>query len=227
MGFGHSSCALRRRGGERRPQVLCIRVKLDNIFMCPDIFTSTLILSQVIAQVQDSKPPRSVQMNCKVSTTASSILATSITFWTIKCPTYERFICTCKLVRRASPDVGRARRCCPTSANAALLPSSPRLVDRPHPTMSSPGFPFFKCSGTPHAVGLSHGTQARALIARTIAAYRTIFQEMAHLSWDASLAIAHEFLPLLPTEFVDEMRGVADGAGVPLLEIVALNCRSE
>ncbi|KAK4699419.1 hypothetical protein P7C70_g6845, partial [Phenoliferia sp. Uapishka_3] len=93
--------------------------------------------------------------------------------------------------------------------------------------MTPPTFPIIKCSGNPREVGLAHGKQAKELVVRSIQAYQEIFMEMAGLDWNASLAIAEEFLPLLPLRFVEEMEGIAEAAEVPLLHIVALNVRSE
>lgn len=50
---------------------------------------------------------------------------------------------------------------------------------------------------------------------------------MAKLDWNASLAIAQEFRPRIPARFLEEMEGIAEGAGVAVIEIVALNVRSE
>ncbi|KZP02108.1 hypothetical protein FIBSPDRAFT_771183, partial [Athelia psychrophila] len=87
-------------------------------------------------------------------------------------------------------------------------------------------FPAVHCSGAPFSVGLAHGTRARAQVVSNIAAYRQIFREMAKLEWGAALAIAAQFAAALTQShpaFLDEMRGIAEGAGVPLLHVVALN----
>ncbi|KAM0753243.1 AAT-domain-containing protein [Meredithblackwellia eburnea MCA 4105] len=88
-------------------------------------------------------------------------------------------------------------------------------------------FPIIKCSGTPKDVGRQHGEAAKHQIAGSIDAYKTLFKEMAGLDWPQALEIAADFEAKLLPNFLEELEGVAEGAGVPLLHIVALNCRSE
>ncbi|KAI5477520.1 acyl-coenzyme A:6-aminopenicillanic acid acyl-transferase-domain-containing protein [Pseudohyphozyma bogoriensis] len=97
-------------------------------------------------------------------------------------------------------------------------------------TFVAPTFPTVSCSGDAHAVGVAHGSQAADKIKSNVEAYRSIFQDMAKLSWDQSLALAEGFrvsCQKLCPELLKEMEGIAEGAGVPLLHVVALNCRSE
>lgn len=57
-----------------------------------------------------------------------------------------------------------------------------------------------------------------------------MFEVTSKLSWPAVLEIADEFretIQKLTPEILEEMKGIADAAGVQLLDIVALNCRSE
>lgn len=57
-----------------------------------------------------------------------------------------------------------------------------------------------------------------------------MFQHTSKLSWQEVREVAKEFQPLLekltPHLFA-EMEGIAEGAGLNVLDIVALNCRSE
>lgn len=57
-----------------------------------------------------------------------------------------------------------------------------------------------------------------------------MFQQTSKLSWPDVRSIAEQFSDTIQTltpEIFTEMEGIADGAGVGLLDIVALNCRSE
>lgn len=57
-----------------------------------------------------------------------------------------------------------------------------------------------------------------------------MFQSTSALSWPEVLEIAREFqttIQKLTPDIYDEMVGIAEGAGVDILEIVALNSRSE
>ncbi|KAH1334210.1 hypothetical protein KXX14_000349, partial [Aspergillus fumigatus] len=55
-----------------------------------------------------------------------------------------------------------------------------------------------------------------------------MFLEASKMSWDAVRNLAEEFCELLEKKLPDvyvEMQGIAEGAGLDLLDIVALNCR--
>ncbi|ERS99602.1 isopenicillin-N N-acyltransferase [Sporothrix schenckii 1099-18] len=86
------------------------------------------------------------------------------------------------------------------------------------------------CSGTPYEIGLQHGRQAVSLVHGSIDFYREYFERKSKLSWDASTAAAMHFQKVLDIHvphLVEEMRGIADGAGVPYTSILAINARSE
>jgi isopenicillin-N N-acyltransferase-like protein len=84
--------------------------------------------------------------------------------------------------------------------------------------------------GTPFARGRQYGRLAMDRIHRSIAAYREVFEQRAGLPWNDAVAHARMFIApiegFLP-EALQEMRGIAEGAGVPFEAILALNCRSE
>ena len=84
--------------------------------------------------------------------------------------------------------------------------------------------------GDSYARGREYGVQGRRKIHRAVALYQEVFRHRAGLEWDAALALARGFTPDI-AEFspdaLQEMRGIADGAGVGLDYILALNCRSE
>ncbi|KAI5920901.1 acyl-coenzyme A:6-aminopenicillanic acid acyl-transferase-domain-containing protein [Camillea tinctor] len=87
------------------------------------------------------------------------------------------------------------------------------------------------CAGTPHEIGLIHGTQAKSQIASSIRFYASLFQKTSSMSsWDAVTREASRYVaPLerLAPRYLAEMRGVAAGAGVSFLDILALNVRTE
>ncbi|KAJ5104130.1 hypothetical protein N7532_004659 [Penicillium argentinense] len=79
-------------------------------------------------------------------------------------------------------------------------------------------------------IGLQHGRALRDQIRSQIGIYDTMFQHTSKLSWPEVRAVAKEFQPSLQELVPDiytEMQGVADGADLDILDIVALNCRSE
>ncbi|KAL1633934.1 hypothetical protein SLS58_010878 [Diplodia intermedia] len=102
------------------------------------------------------------------------------------------------------------------------------------------------CSGTPleaslpltlntssadsSQIGRTHGTVARTQVEGSIAFYAQLFQETAKLDWGRVRSTALEFEPAIRRKwpaYLDEMRGVAEGAGVELADVLALNVRTE
>lgn len=78
--------------------------------------------------------------------------------------------------------------------------------------------------------GRQYGNGAADLIARAIAYYQEGFARQAGLNWGQALEHTRPWRKLVERDFpetLDEMAGIADGAGVQLDEIVALNCRGE
>ena len=87
-------------------------------------------------------------------------------------------------------------------------------------------FPLITISGGPFERGYQHGEQLSAEIAETIDFYRTIFE----LSEAEILNQARFFQNLIiafDPAYMEEIKGIAQGAGVDPLWIVALNARTE
>lgn len=84
--------------------------------------------------------------------------------------------------------------------------------------------------GTPYERGLSHGQQCREEIGVSIQVYGTLFEELKGLSWEDARKISEFYLSKtrdFAPDYVEEMRGLAEGANVDLLDIAALNARTE
>jgi isopenicillin-N N-acyltransferase like protein len=78
--------------------------------------------------------------------------------------------------------------------------------------------------------GRQYGSAAADLIADAIAYYREGFTHQTGLSWDQVLEHTRPWQRLVERDYPEllaEMAGIADGAGVTLPEIVAVNCRGE
>jgi isopenicillin-N N-acyltransferase-like protein len=91
-------------------------------------------------------------------------------------------------------------------------------------------FPLIEVDGGDFERGLQYGVQAAELIRANLEGYWRLFQNEAGLDRPAVLERARQYLE--PSQdyaphLVDEMRGIAEGAGVSLDEILALNCRTE
>lgn len=91
-------------------------------------------------------------------------------------------------------------------------------------------FPEVSVAGAPYERGRAYGAAVAPLVRHSIASYARLFASRRGLDWAASQAEAGRYVPLLAEvapDLLDEMRGVADGAGRALAEIVALNVRTE
>ncbi|KAF1995489.1 peptidase C45 acyl-coenzyme A:6-aminopenicillanic acid acyl-transferas-like protein [Amniculicola lignicola CBS 123094] len=87
-----------------------------------------------------------------------------------------------------------------------------------------------ECKGTPYEIGHTHGAAARKQIYGSITFYSALFLKNTKKTWPEVQSFAFEFeqhsREAWP-RYHEEMCGIADGAGVDLLDIVALNVRTE
>jgi isopenicillin-N N-acyltransferase-like protein len=85
-------------------------------------------------------------------------------------------------------------------------------------------------SGPPEERGWQYGRQAASRIEVSIDAYREIFAHYTGWDWQAVQSHARQYAPLIRSyrpHHIDEMRGIAMGAGVKPADILALNVRTE
>ena len=94
--------------------------------------------------------------------------------------------------------------------------------------MTAP-FPLIEVSGPPRERGQQYGRQAATRIARGVEHYAAQLGRM-RVDWPAVRGLVQDYLPEIerfdPT-YVEEMRGIAEGAGLELEAIVLLNARTE
>jgi isopenicillin-N N-acyltransferase-like protein len=91
-------------------------------------------------------------------------------------------------------------------------------------------FPFLQIAGAPFERGCQHGEQAADLIHFNLEGYCQQFRHYAGLDRTAALEQARLYLHPIQAHtphLLEEMRGIAAGAGLSLDEILALNCRTE
>lgn len=84
--------------------------------------------------------------------------------------------------------------------------------------------------GAPKERGLQYGKAAADKIKVSVEMYKALFKAYANLSWDECKKRAEAFVPFIEGYFpaaIEEMRGIAEGAGLEFGDILALNCRSE
>ncbi|HVF07976.1 MAG TPA: C45 family peptidase [Actinomycetota bacterium] len=91
-------------------------------------------------------------------------------------------------------------------------------------------FPHIRVSGAPRERGRSYGDQARDRISTSIHAYEQVFRAYAGWSWDEVRREAAGYeapIAAFDERYVEEMRGIAEGAGVELEDILGINVRTE
>jgi isopenicillin-N N-acyltransferase-like protein len=86
------------------------------------------------------------------------------------------------------------------------------------------------CSGTSQEVGYQHGSTAKLHISRSITFYKALFHLKCKMDWEEVKVFALKYEPYLRQywpQYILEMQGVANGAGVTYPDILALNVRTE
>jgi isopenicillin-N N-acyltransferase-like protein len=89
---------------------------------------------------------------------------------------------------------------------------------------------MIEISGSPRERGRQYGEAAADLIAEAIEYYVDALTRQTGASWNAITESVSRWLPIseqLAPNLVDEMRGIAEGAGVTFAEILTLNVRGE
>jgi isopenicillin-N N-acyltransferase-like protein len=93
-----------------------------------------------------------------------------------------------------------------------------------------PTFPHVRVQGKPRERGRQYGEQARERVGRSIAAYRDVFRHYAGWSWSKVTREARryeEHIAAYGAAYLEELRGIADGAGVAFEDVLAINTRTE
>ena len=79
--------------------------------------------------------------------------------------------------------------------------------------------------------GLDYGRQCKELVQGVLERYITFFNSgHAAVSWDDAREISKKFLPFIKAyspELLEELEGLAEGAGVSFDDLLTLNSRSE
>ncbi len=100
----------------------------------------------------------------------------------------------------------------------------------PDGTRSAGGIPRVRVAGTPYERGRQYGAQARTRIHLSVQAYQRVFAHYAGWDWPAVRRAAAGFeapVAAFRPAYLDEMRGLADGAGLDLADVLAINVRTE
>jgi len=90
-------------------------------------------------------------------------------------------------------------------------------------------FPVIELQGAAFERGRRHGEQARQRVERSLANYAKLFESVG-MRWEEAQRRALPFREVVGTfdaELLEELEGIAHGAGRPLAELLALNARTE
>jgi len=90
--------------------------------------------------------------------------------------------------------------------------------------------PVIEASGNPYELGYQHGRQAREAVQKNIRFYLDLWRHFGEKKSEVILPQVHKFLPHVEkadSELIEEMKGLAEGAGAQFDHILALNCRYE
>lgn len=91
-------------------------------------------------------------------------------------------------------------------------------------------YPTIAVEGGPRERGRQYGAAARERIHRSIDAYREVFAHYADWDWSRVRREAEAFrapIEAFGVRYLDEMSGIAEGAGVDGLDVLAINVRTE
>jgi isopenicillin-N N-acyltransferase like protein len=106
------------------------------------------------------------------------------------------------------------------------------MTGTPHANRASlpDGIPRVRVQGSPYERGRQYGAQARTRVHLSAQAYERVFAHYAGWDWPAVRRAAAGFeAPIagFRPAYLEEMRGIADGAGLDLADVLAINVRTE
>jgi isopenicillin-N N-acyltransferase-like protein len=91
-------------------------------------------------------------------------------------------------------------------------------------------FPQVRVSGSSHERGRQYGAQCAPRVRRSVEAYAVVFEHYAGWDWDrvrVEAARYAEHIEAFGPSYAEEIRGIADGAGLTFEDVLAINVRTE
>ncbi|MCJ7712306.1 MAG: C45 family autoproteolytic acyltransferase/hydrolase, partial [Chloroflexi bacterium] len=101
---------------------------------------------------------------------------------------------------------------------------------RPGGASMSATYPHVRVSGGPRERGRQYGRLAAERVQHSVAIYRRVFQHYAGWDWDRVTSHARAYRPAIETahpRYLEELAGIAEGAGLREDDILAINVRTE
>ena len=113
--------------------------------------------------------------------------------------------------------------CCVIALSPFALRPSPLLA-------SDDGPPVVVLSGTPYEMGRQHGTALRDEVQASVRRVLSYFRRYLKVPWVGPMAVNwwldrvwNDAEPHVPADYLEELRGLADGSGVPLKDLSRLH----
>ena len=91
-------------------------------------------------------------------------------------------------------------------------------------------FPQVRVSGNAHERGRQYGEQCAPRVRRSVEAYAVVFEHYAGWDWErvrVEAARYAEHIEAFGPSYAEEIRGIADGAGLTFEDVLAINVRTE
>src|SRR5215471_5000813 len=91
-------------------------------------------------------------------------------------------------------------------------------------------YPHVHVAGTAEQRGRQYGEQARDRVHRSVSAYREVFASLAGWDWETVRREAARYeapIESFGPGYLTEIRGIAEGAGLDFLDVLAINVRTE
>ena len=98
------------------------------------------------------------------------------------------------------------------------------------PVNGTGAIPRVRVEGTSYQRGLQYGAQARDRVHLSVQAYQRVFAHYAGWDWPEVRRVATGFeapIAAFRPGYLEELRGIADGAGLDLPDVLAINVRTE
>jgi isopenicillin-N N-acyltransferase like protein len=91
-------------------------------------------------------------------------------------------------------------------------------------------FPVVECSGSPYEIGYMHGSRVKTQVENTVREYKCMFATRFGADWNTVKSFSRKYIDPInwcDEELTEEIKGIADGAGMEFEEILAINARTE
>lgn len=96
--------------------------------------------------------------------------------------------------------------------------------------MAAETYPHVRVHGSPRERGRQYGQLTRSRVRRSVEAYAGVFRRWADLDWGEVRTLAEAYVPAIEAHeprYLEELGGIAEGAGLDFRDVLAINVRTE